>query len=400
MQVQVVDTKTTVFVAHPDELIAMDHNTNLLNFYKRKGGVYEFVGDSFTKQNPCRECHTYGELIMKELPDPWTNWLPSVFSSITPEMREILGKDPNGNPRLPFGGKSMESIVRKFSAPILKSYSEKIMAQQEPFTNITVKEVVKPLFCDSGVTLEKVGDFFNSGRSQLFDPPVALRSLAIDFEINQPDLPDGSQYATEHGLDIPGAFGLMIGKSFGEDRLISHQTVINKPLGVAASMVDFPNGIFSKKRCGIWKHIPETRFGDANSGGALNAHLIETMAGNTNADVQEFLGYLKRSGANLAELEGEFKTRYGKFLDKCRDANSAIRKIEKVYPLYRARVIPYLQAAKPLKFFEKQSIVEHFPDRANSPSRNFAEAQKIIDGVYSEQEGLGLTEECQLNMEL
>jgi hypothetical protein len=72
----------------------------------------------------------------------------------------------------------------------------------------------------------------------------------------------------------------------------------------------------------------------------------------------------------------------------------------KIYALYRARLIPYLQDKMPLKYGKKSRIIEHFPGSPNSPSSISGEAQKLVDGVYASQEGLGLTEECQLNMSI
>ncbi|MGE0174460.1 MAG: hypothetical protein AB7T49_16815 [Oligoflexales bacterium] len=400
------DIKTSVFFSHPDELISFDKNTSLHNFYKLKGVTYEFQGDSFSNQNKCRECHAYGELVMKELPDPWHNW---IGRSVSAEVQEIVGKDLTGQPRRAIEGTVMETIVKESINLVADGYASRTKSGAAPLENITVKEVLKPLFCETGVTiLDKAsGNPFNP-HNFIFLPRSPLVSIAGQFMApgpgsKLPKLPNGEQYASENGLEIPTAYGPAIGESFIQAKVVSQLVstgVIEESLPVAAALVDWPNAIFSTKRCGIWKQIPETKMSEVQGGKAVNEMLLSELANSDNADVQEFVANLKKSSENLNGVKDEFKTRLGTFLAKCKEEGSAISQIEKFYPLYRSKLIPYLQTNEKLKFFEKLAIIEHEPLKANSPSSMFSESQKIFDGAYAKQEGLGLTEDCQLNMSL
>jgi hypothetical protein len=83
------------------------------------------------------------------------------------------------------------------------------------------------------------------------------------------------------------------------------------------------------------------------------------------------------------------------FVQECSKPGSAIRDISKAHRLVRAKLVPVLQE-KPLKYFDRIHVVEHFASRENSPTKMFAEYQEIIDGKYADEEGLGLNEKCEL----
>jgi hypothetical protein len=343
---------------------------------------------------------------MKELPDPWPNWLGRAGADAA--TLAVIGKDSAGNPRHAVTGPTMEAVVEESIETTAKAFVAKIKDPEES-ANVSLKEVLKPIFCETGVTIlgptqENPFDF----RHLIYLPPAPIRDLAGDFlkpgQLNKmAKLPSGEDYAAQHNLEIPSAFGPILSESKAKDVFIRNlqiQDVIDESLVVAASMVDFPNALYSKRRCGLLNRIPDISMNNLGSSKAVSDHLLDKMQDNDSVDVQEFVVNLKAAKANLPEVKEKFTKKLGIFLDKCRKEDSAVRQIDKLYALYRAKLIPYLQKAKPLKHFVKLPIIEHFPGKPNSPSAMFSEAQKIVDGVYAEQEGLGLTEECQLNLNI
>jgi hypothetical protein len=405
-----VDFKNAVFFSGPSpkELIATDDATGLHNFYKLEGATYSFQGDSFSKTNECRECHVYGELVMKELPDPWPNWLPR--ASVSDEsIKSILGNDFNGNSRKPLTGIAMEGIVQKSIETTAEAFVARIKNDVPGPDSITLRDALKPVFCETGVTIiSRPPSMPFDPKHLIYLPPARVIGLSMRYMMPGPqrklaELPDGAQYAQDHGLEIPSAFGPNVTESKSKSVFVRHlekQNILDESLTLAAAILDFPNALYSKRRCGILSKIPDVPMQNLPNGKAVNEYVLAELQGDSDPDVQEFVGDLKGAIEDLPSVEEKFTERVGRYLDKCRQENSAVQNIDKLYALYRAKLIPYLQKGQPLKHFVKLPIIEHFPGRANSPSSMFSEAQKLVDGVYAEQEGLGLTEDCQLNMEI
>ncbi|MGE0171956.1 MAG: hypothetical protein AB7T49_04190 [Oligoflexales bacterium] len=399
------DHKNTVLFSHPNEFIATDHATGVHNFYKLTGGTYKFMGDSYSRNNPCKECHTYGELIMKELLDPWPNWVRRMDDHVVP----LLGNNADGSARTLLNGAIMETLVRNSFREVIGQYSKKARNADGEFKEMTIQDIVRPLFCESGVTfLDVIPDSGMDLSDNLWLPPTALtpspeESMLLPFG-KSPKFPGSSveqAYADKHGLEQERSLSPALTKNEFESQLIQQlkvDGVLSRELIVAASILDFPNAIFSRRRCGILKHIPATKLEMAHDAENIDREILKKMSESGDPDVREFVTNLQAAHENFEELKTSFNERFKAFASKCRLENSAVRRMETLYPLYRARLIPFLQKQKPLKYFQKLSVIEHFASAKNSPSAIFSENQKIVDGVYAHQEGLGLTEGCQLNM--
>ncbi|MGE0173335.1 MAG: hypothetical protein AB7T49_11130 [Oligoflexales bacterium] len=401
----------TVFFSHPNELLAFDQNSQVFNYYKLENGVYNFKGNSFSKDNPCLECHVNGGMIMKELVIPWPHWGPDFA---TEENVHVYGQDILGNMREPIPPVDMEKFTRQSIEMVTKTYVRKIKNAEAPFANATLRDVLRPLFCDAEVTLEDGIELAPSGdgalistKNRMFMPDQRLIAEGNAFGISNdvlPELPGANEeeaFGKKKGLTR--VLGLIVTKSasdLGYIDALKADGMISEELILSSRMTDYTNPIHSIRRCSVLKHVPETKFTDLKTAQNVDKELLGKLASDSDPVVKEFVGYLSGNIKNTKDTKTKFFDRVKKYLEKCNKPDSAIKDMEKLYALYRARLIPYLQDKVPLKYSKKSRIIEHFPKSVNSPSSISGEAQKLVDGIYASQEGLGLTEECQLNMSI
>jgi hypothetical protein len=419
--------QNTAFFAHPDEMLTGDGGPGGLNFYKYQDGNLIHQGNSFTKGNPCLRCHVMGGMVMKELLFPWRNWLGNTFSGLTPEETARVGVDAEGKPRPPLSGPGMETMVRGASMMVALQYAKGLKTGIPELKDQTLKDVFKPIVCTVDIELHTI---MNQLQDQplppgginpdkmlyatLFaDPNAIIRGpQQISLELPGPDRQTVKQYLSANHIEpadfvsLPVAgftsmtrLGMLAMPPPGQDSL---EPRIEVGTVFAAKLTDFPNPVFSKKRCSLLKYIPAIPMSEFSSAKDVTKKIKESMAGVNEAGPKEYLALLTKieqagdigSPENSAFLMAEKMT---KLIAACSKPDSAMADMTKLMRLYRSRMIPILQE-KPLKYFEKISVVEHFPGSANSPSSVFPDFQAIIDGKYADDEGLALTEACQLEL--
>jgi hypothetical protein len=409
--------KNFVFFAHPNEMITSSQKDSAFHYYKIEDGRLNFKGNSFTKGNPCLKCHATGGLVMKELAFPWRHWLGNAFEEEpTDEEKAVVGVDRQGQPRKIFAGPFVEQAVRVAGGLVAQAYKKGLLEGREELKNETLSDLLKPLFCTVDINIATHidgmsftgNDNSNShpevhaefiGDSLIIDPINPI-SISTDWDTLEtfPSADAIREYLAKKG--IPGdivAIPTPGEGSMARFRMLPFEeagrAIIDPSIVVAARLVDFPNPIFSKKRCGLWKHIPPTPISELATPKAIKDKLKSSFAGVNEAAAKEFLEYVDEKMDSTFNMN--VMVRIGEFVDACVAEGSALRNIDQLYRLVRARTIPLLQTT-PLKYFQKIEVVEHFPNNENSPSKVFPEYQAIIDGKFSADEGLALNEKCQL----
>lgn len=407
--------KGMVFFSHPDEMITEDPKTGALHFYKYEEGKLNFQGNSFTKGNPCLRCHTMGGLVMKELAFPWRNWLGNRFDDPTAEERAAV------HPKPLFAGPEVEQTVRMSDMQVSIAYKAGLRNGRKELEGETLKDLLKPLFCTVDVNLAThiegitpsaqspagedapqpaVHALFLSA-SLIFDPQLAA---PIGIQGNEfagaPSNGDVKKYLASIG--VPGSDIVAIPSPANASvmrlsMLSSSQEgdpIFDPIVIMAARAIDFPNPVFSKKRCGLWQYIPATPMSQLKTPKAVSDKLNSALANVQDPVAKEFIKYLNMDPFS-PEFSQDLMQKMTKFISACFQEGGTLKDAAKVYRLIRARTIPLLQTT-PLKYFDKLSIVEHFPGNENSPSKMFPEYQAILDGKYAGDEGLALDEKCQL----
>ncbi|MGE0173396.1 MAG: hypothetical protein AB7T49_11435 [Oligoflexales bacterium] len=424
---QVMDN--LVFFSHPNEMLTGDSNSGALNFYKYEESGLVFKGNSFAPDNECRRCHVTGGMVMKELILPWRNWLVNAFSAATPEDQAWVGVGPDGNPRTVLTGAAMEQFVHMANVGVAIEYKKALRQQIPELQTETLKDVTKGIFCTPEINLNTKMDEAPANNSQIPVPFDSfgglLSSLFFDFRSDSlvtskaPGESEFTEYLTSNNIKpnkivaIPtvgdgiASKNRFLARSEDEGQLgppsiqkefvSSGLPLVEKELLLAAKFTDFPNPIFSKKRCSIWKHIPEKPMRGLDTPAKVTGAIESSLAVVNEPGTQEFLANLKAAHQDISDFKAQVNAKQKQFVEKCKDSSSAFRNVDQVYRLLRAKTIPLLQKEN-LRYFEKVAVVEHFPNTENSPSKVFPEYQEIIDGKYAADEGLGLDEFCKLTL--
>ncbi|MGE0171854.1 MAG: hypothetical protein AB7T49_03680 [Oligoflexales bacterium] len=404
-----------VFFAHPNEMIGMDFKTETLNFYKMEGTSLVFKGNSYSEKNECKKCHVAGGMVMKELDFPWRNWIQGREES---GVSDLLGEDAFGQRRELMRPENLEGFVKNSFEKVGKLRLKLAKAGQPPFENYSLRDALKPLFCTTEINLVHLQPGANRDQSIL--PVSALyRNEFFSNVLASADMRDGAaeaagpseqemkNYLISQNIDVSHNNFLTIVPGAGDsdhvmvDALwvnIMDEPYMDTSIIFAAVAVDIPNPTFSKKRCSVWKKLPETPFRQLENSAAITQELISKLQGDSDPAVKEFVKYLKD---NQTETEPQatvkaLAKRIRSYLTECAKPGSAVNDPAKAHRLLRSKLVPLLQEAAPLKYFDRIHVVENFHSNVNSPAAMFPEFQKIVDGEYANDEGLALNEQCQI----
>ncbi|MGE4210159.1 MAG: hypothetical protein AB7F87_13360 [Oligoflexales bacterium] len=403
----------SVFFSHPDEMIGQDKDTGVLNFYKMVGTSLVFKGNSFSADNPCRKCHVNGTMVMKELDNPWRNW---IAAGDEVENRDLLGVDSNGEPRPLLRPNMLQIAVMDTFDMVTETKMKRVADRKAPFENETLKDFLKPLFCTTEITLKTSTD--DQPGTQKEVPATALyyddSFENITFDAGDfanhtvatgPSVDQMKSFFASQQIDARNNFLTIVPQRGDIDRqyLFHIQSTtfgagyLERKVIYAAVSIDFPNPFFSKKRCAVWDKVPETPYHQLGNKEAVTEELISKMQGDDDPAVQAFVTYLKNSTTEESHKETvkSLAKRMVAFMNNCNKPDSAISDPSKVYRLFRSKLVPLLQE-KPLKYFEHINQVEDFGSFENSPAGLFPEFRAVIDGKYADDEGLALNEDCQI----
>lgn len=290
------------------EVVAFDPESKEFNYYEVGGdGKWHFFGSSsdFVEERGgrCKECHTGGGLVMKELDTPWLHWTGH-FS--TPGTTKVIdaNKDDLGSES---SGSNMESVTNQGNREWTKTRVTHALNPERS----TVEHMLRPLFCTVEVNLDNASDFDTS--------PV--NSLPADFLLDPKLKSFGSigmkddiyvAARTAAGVTVPGISGAadtlfkfpFIERSKSDimyvDELVS-RGVIDTDFVKDALMVDFTRPIFSDDRCSLLEFAPTFEQLEAGSAGTSAGEDTDPSAGETTGGAEESTGGGETTGAGTTD---------------------------------------------------------------------------------------------------
>ncbi|MGE0174344.1 MAG: hypothetical protein AB7T49_16225 [Oligoflexales bacterium] len=348
-----------VWFSHPDEFITTikEGDDTIHQFYKGDGGNFKFLGNSFD-DHQCKKCHTHGELNMKELLAPWANWDSERISQggMRLKNRDDLLK---GKPRLDATG--IEGKVKVSQRNIASAKIKRMMAGQPPFENVSVKDALTPLFCETTVELISADPkgqgalegsdesiphgFVINSELEPFSYKLNMKKWKKTFENRGIGVKPAERSDDPDALKI-GLFPFITPKRPAMDTSYAQelwtQKVIDSALFFSALLVDFRNPIFSKMRCGIVGELPTTPIKNFATAAALREELQSRFSSSSLPGARLLGTYLQESAsANLANAEGVasfVNPKIQPYLEKCKtNKKSFINNLDDLYLTLRAR---------------------------------------------------------------
>ncbi|MGE0174934.1 MAG: hypothetical protein AB7T49_19230 [Oligoflexales bacterium] len=388
-----------VWLASPDEIIttvAEENGPSTHQFYKGRDGQFKFMGDSFS-QHECKKCHVMGELNIKEMPDPWENWAAEIGNG-----KHLIEQEEFLEGKAMFNAATVETEAFFSHQDVARAFAERVKVGREPFANASIKQVLKSLFCDTKVQL---GSFVNDGNAQLEPGLILHTKLQRHFSGTFPvSMAGWLEVFKKRGISVPFAektsdpdkmrIGFFPGTSPRRSNLddeiankLLDAGMIDNKLVIAAYMVDYPNAVFSKRRCAVWNFLPEDRFRDVASPAQLRDRLTATLKSRSEPEAKEFLKNLTEV-ANVNFNDQEEKDEYllkttFPFTEQCRNnPRSVINNLDDLYLLMRAKTVK----AASFPILEKFTLTM-FPEHEKFQSPE----------LKAEAENFRLDENCELD---
>jgi hypothetical protein len=269
------------------EVMAFDPESKEYNYYEVAGGKWHFFGSSSDfvahEGGRCKECHTGGGAVMKELDVPWLHWTGHFQ---TPGTTKIIDANKNdlGSES---SGANMENVTNAGNREWTKTRVTNALSPDRS----TVQDLLKPLFCSVEVNLDNAADFETSDVSSLpadffVDPSLkSFGSIGMNKDVY-------TAARTAAGFNVPGLnkpdtiFKFpFIERSKADkmyvDELVS-RGVIDDDFMKDVLMVDFTRPIFSDARCGLLEFAPTfEQLTGGNTGGTTGE---DPTAGTTGED--------------------------------------------------------------------------------------------------------------------
>jgi|GEM_PF-1102584 hypothetical protein len=320
------------------ELIAWDYSKQMYNFWELigngKGSDWHFRGDStdilndgasintgathpqFGTKLRCSGCHTLGGPIMKELEGPHNDWWTVTRKLQLGSMKLVPGNDPQRPANVAANLFASATDASNLSMQVKKGIDRLIQARaQRGGDGQSLKQQLRSLFTPMEMNLvtddvpytERTGgmihlpqDFFVDRRLVGDQPPIqlpaalygqALASVGSRFAPDEANLPE-----TYHAFVVPG-------RSYVDNRVIDSLIqcgILDEGLVTAILAVDFTTPVYSRKRYGLLKYVPDT----ARSAAELRAGLIANLkAAPQDPVAQELLANLTDPHRNAAFLK-------------------------------------------------------------------------------------------------
>ncbi len=244
------------------EMAALDANTGRYNFWVFNGGSFSFKGDSVQAaagQIACGGCHRGGEVLMKELDDPWIHWesdgnpLPGVdalFAAHAP----MFGQRGNG--------KELEQLVRAGNDVVVEA---RIGHHRNPATG-SVSALLKPLFCAEVVNLDTAGRTVDGPVTDipadaLVDPRFGVeRSIPVDPAAYEAAIVAAGQTVQGVSGRIDTEFKLVFPERGGMDdayvQALIASGIVDEDFVLDVLSIDFTRPVFSDARCKLLGFAP------------------------------------------------------------------------------------------------------------------------------------------------
>jgi hypothetical protein len=263
------------------EAIAYDFKKGLFNFYELIGSISEqpqwfYRGDSldalednkhlkissnpqFGKKMRCSACHNSGGPIMKELEFPHNDWwtkkkgLPLGPNMASPPLKKYLTQFIDAS---------------DFSKNVQRGM--KLLERNSNHNSRSLKEKLRPLFCTTEINL--VSDTLPLSSplnvihvsSEIFINPLLQSAISLkmrkDFYIEalqkiNSNFPETNLLDADHAFLAP--VKSRINQLQVKNLIVSR--VIDLEFTLDVLSIDYQNPLFSQKRCGLLKFLPDER---------------------------------------------------------------------------------------------------------------------------------------------
>lgn len=257
------------------EMMGFDREAGEFNYYEFDGNEVVFFGSSSDfvkgKGGRCKQCHTAGGLVMKELRNPWMHWeqIDQVAGPIIDAHKDDLGSSKFSR------GSSMESLTVSGNA---KWNETKVLMLTNPDNGLTVQDMLRPLFCNAQVNLDTAATSSRSEPTRIPDGFFAHCKLFGSSSCSNTHFGESGGVKIASGtynaaIESAGQF---LPKVSGEkdtifampfiepsledidylDKLIS-AGVIDEDFLLDVLAVDFTRPVFSQDRCDLLQFAPD-----------------------------------------------------------------------------------------------------------------------------------------------
>ncbi|MGE0173357.1 MAG: hypothetical protein AB7T49_11240 [Oligoflexales bacterium] len=391
-----------VMLSHPDEIIAnvLDGADEILQYYKGSNGSFKFLGNSFD-EHECKTCHDHGQLNMKEIETPWPNW-----SSVALDGKPLVnqGELLQGAPF--FDAFFLESMVEDSQKNLANTAIKRMKAGERPFEDTTVKDALKPLFCDSTVELIALSSTENPQTFidlRIFIDDKLRETAGGSFGSLKIDLTKWNEIFDRRNISVEpalkssdpdrmkiGFFPMIALRKPGMDTryvaALETNNVIDKGIALAAALVDFPNPVQSKLRCEIFDQLPTSKIKKFKTPQKLRKELESTLAKSTHPGAKNFASNLKAMEeldlTNDEEVKSFVRGKIERYMESCKtNPKSIANNLDDLYLTLRSRVVRAT----------KMPIMEEFA------LGMFPESEKLRNKTYqAEGEKFRVSETCEL----
>ena len=288
------------------EVMAFDPESGEFNYYEVGNGEAVFFGSSsdFIAGNGgrCKNCHTAGGLVMKELRNPWMHW---EGKGVGDAGGQLIDDNPDDLGTSKFSrGSSMEGLTKAGN----RDWNErKIQILTDSESGFTVKDMLRPLFCGTQVNLDTISTSQNSEPTRIPEGVFAHCKLFGESSCNSTHFGEsggvsiaagtydaatsaaGQRVQGLSGVNDTLFRGVFIEPSLEDidylDKLVD-AGVIDDDFITDVLAVDFTRPVFSDARCELlelapeWSDLPES--GEPPAGGDTGG--ADTGAGDTAGD--------------------------------------------------------------------------------------------------------------------
>lgn len=266
------------------QVIGLDAQANLFNFYERRMGVWSWAGNSrHALSAPTRgkgpfDSHVNGALVMKELKLPWPHWsseaafeLPGLDAKAPVLQEELIAQRT--------GAQELEPLVR---TGIRRWTRARVTDALAGDTIVDVPALLRHLLSATTVNLvcsvqesevRPPGDRLPIPITPFLDANLLLDELALPVDMDGLTAPwqhyknmlvtQGYELRDQTGRlakrgDIHFAFPAF--ERSNEDLAVVseliEQGVLSTRLAACLAMVDFPNPVWSQRREALLRHVP------------------------------------------------------------------------------------------------------------------------------------------------
>jgi hypothetical protein len=303
------------------EIISFDSSAGVFNYYDVRDGKIGFFGNSKDllqgtgegEIRKCAGCHTGGGLVMKELDTPWLHW-EGHFE--TPGAQQFMMKHHKVL-GLRSDGAEFENTVKDGNT----AWNKTRIAHLRRLKNVSLQELLKPLFCTVEINLDNGADFDSPVKGGVNDnslgsvPDDSLLDPALTTGENIPvTAADYTALIKANKQRVEGVTGaidtlfdyVFVERSHADTDYVAQlqaEKVIDTEFIQDVLMVDFTRPVFSTDRCDLLQFGGELPRDSLTPAKVRNAFIkgLEAAAPAAKTPAATLLANLKTAGQAEAD---------------------------------------------------------------------------------------------------